>query len=127
MITDQLTETTVLIVAIVTAIALVLVCILIIIVLILLRRKRNTESNVHKEVNLAPAMTSLTRSGSVEFKSLSGVVITGKLGSGNFATVFKGDWMGTPVALKLLKDPSHFAEFTREASMLQYIFLHIEL
>lgn len=41
--------------------------------------------------------------------------------------MFKGNWNGTDVALKLLKSEEQLADFEREASLLQYLFCKLDL
>jgi predicted Ser/Thr protein kinase len=49
---------------------------------------------------------------------LKEINIIKKLGAGNYGEVYLGDWLGTSVALKKLKDDNDFQEFQREASTL---------
>ncbi|PRP75306.1 tyrosine-protein kinase Fer-like [Planoprotostelium fungivorum] len=51
---------------------------------------------------------------------LSGVVVSNtKIGRGNFGAVYRGDWNGTPVALKKLNDRDKYEECIKEFSVLQ--------
>lgn len=48
--------------------------------------------------------------------TIDGVKVGQKLGNGNFGEVYKGEWKGTEVALKKLKNSSE--EFVKESEML---------
>jgi len=50
---------------------------------------------------------------------LKSITVGAKIGGGNFGDVYKGDWKGTPVALKFFRNEGEFNELEREAAMLQ--------
>jgi predicted Ser/Thr protein kinase len=52
------------------------------------------------------------------FDTLQNITVGNLIGVGSYSQVFRGDWQGTPVALKRLKTQEHFAEFQREGNFL---------
>jgi predicted Ser/Thr protein kinase len=73
----------------------------------------NMESN---EVN--PRNAQLDRNSSVLGQALSNITVGKLIGTGSYSEVFRGDWQGTPVALKKLKATEHLFEFHKEANFL---------
>lgn len=53
-----------------------------------------------------------------KWETLEGIQIKELLGSGNFGEVYRGEWEGTYVALKTVKDINLFNDFLREASII---------
>ena len=93
---------------------LVLVIIIIVVIVLVVRKKKRSRVNSHSHSLIEPHSA-------LELHTLvlDDIVIKERLGGGNFGDVFRGDWNGTAVALKLLKSEDHFKEFQREAEMLQ--------
>jgi predicted Ser/Thr protein kinase len=78
------------------------------------KRKRNPRGDASSAQN-----TELSAVTIPSVKKLKNITVEGKLGSGNFGEVYKGLWRNNPVALKKLKTAEQFAEFEREATLLQ--------
>jgi hypothetical protein len=111
----------------VVAASVVVVLILVaIIVLVLFRRNRNNTQTDSNSISLTIHPNS----------SLKNIKVEELLGSGNFGewmstsvltlneligSVYRGNWEGTPVALKQLKSVEQFEEFAREAVLLESV------
>ena len=50
------------------------------------------------------------------YNRIEGVIVGHRLGNGNFGEVYKGEWKGSEVALKMLKNSSE--DFIKESEML---------
>lgn len=96
-----------LLIALIISIVVIVILIGAIVAVVLYRRRRKTDVSFMETLPLE------------NIQEISGITVQECIATGNFAQVFRGDWNGTPVALKLLKDPKDFAEFYREREVLQ--------
>jgi serine/threonine protein kinase len=98
----------------------IILAIIVLVAVFAIRRQKKSDStsdDIPLEAPYGESISSLNT-----WKTLDNITIGKRLGEGNFGDVFKGNWHGTDVALKLLKSEEQFADFEREASLLQYAF-----
>jgi len=77
-------------------------------VVVFVRFGKNKKSNIIE----------LSSIGTIDMIPTGDITLKRKLGEGNFGEVYQGDWKGTPVAMKRLKNTNNAKEFYDEANML---------
>jgi hypothetical protein len=84
--------------------------------------QENTASNYANPTEISTissSSSSVIHLPEVEAAPLKGIVLSTKIGQGNFATVYKGSWGANLVACKVLKNKDQFYSFKSEAATLK--------
>jgi len=90
-----------------------------VLIAIMIRRRIKNKKNVGlNKVELKLRSSSKPNITNKEIPILENITIQKKLGGGNFGEVYLGNWSGTEVALKKMKNAEDFASFEKEAAFL---------